>query len=39
MDDTLVDLTHVGHTSGTALAVGVVAAARVADRTRTHRPD
>ncbi len=39
LDDALVDLAHVGHTSGTALAVGVVAAARVAERAQTHRPD
>jgi hypothetical protein len=31
LDDPLLDLIHVGHTSGTALALGTVAAARVAD--------
>lgn len=36
LDDALLDLVHVGHTSGTALAVGAVAAARVAEGD--HRP-
>jgi len=36
LDEALLELTHVGHTSGAALAVGIVAAAQVAARVRGH---